>query len=250
MTMASAMSSVMNVGVRRAPLDVRSWTWGSSLPLLLTVVGAATVTVGSYMAWATFYAGLISRNGVAGHGKYFIGLAAASILAMALSMVPGVSRAIRGLILPAGAAIAFFAIRDLRNLDALIHDPASGFYVPGHGHGLYVVVAGAFILMLAAFTNADLLSARPIRKLRTTSALAAVTGVAMLVPAIYGEYYMHVAAAAGHVHNHNAIFNPTHTLNAAGAILLLAAVRLWIAGVTPRRNRAPRPAGPSAAGSG
>jgi len=196
------------------------------------------VIVGSYMTWATFYAGLISRNGVPGHGKYFIGLAVASVLAIALSTMPGVSRALRSLVLPAGGAIAFVAIRDLRNLDVLISDPASGFYVPGHGHGLYVVVAGAFILMLAPLANSELRYLRPMRNLRTFSALAAVTGVAALVPAIYGEYYMHVAAGNGHVHNHNAIMNSTHALNLGGAFLLLAALRLWIAGITPRPSRA------------
>ena len=134
---------------------------GRFLPFLLTLAGAVTVTVGSYMAWATFYAGLISRDGVAGHGKYFIGLSAASVLAVVLSMIPGVSRSLRLVIVPAGATIAFFAIRDLRNLDALISDPASGFYVPGHGHGLYVVIAGAFLLMIAAFSSSPLPSLRP-----------------------------------------------------------------------------------------
>jgi hypothetical protein len=233
---ASAMSSSMHV-LETTPIRARLGRWGSALPLLLTAVGAVTVIAGSYMAWATFYAGLISRNGVAGHGKYFIGLAAASVLIAALSMTPGVSRTVRCLVVPAGAAIAFFAIRDLRNLDALINDPASGFYVPGHGHGLYVVLAGAFVLMLAPFANADLLSVRPMRNLKTLSALATVVGVAMLAPAIYGEYYMHVASAAGHVHNHNAIFNPIHALNLTGGVLLLVALRLWISGVTPSRNR-------------
>jgi len=227
----------ISVDVARASRGAQAGRRGSSLPLLLTVAGAITVTVGCYMAWATFYAGLISRNGVAGHGKYFIGLAVASLVAMAFSMAPGVSRAIRGLIIPAGAAIAFVSIRDLHNLDALVNDPASGFYVPGHGHGLYVVLAGAFILMLAACASRDLLSARPMRKLPTLAALTVVMGVALLIPALYGEYYMHVATAGAHTHSHNAIFNPTHALNVGGAIFLVAALRFWIAGMTPSRNR-------------
>ncbi len=206
------------------------------MPLLLAGAGAITVTVGSYMAWATFYAGLISRDGVAGHGKYFIGLGAASVLVVALSMFPGVSRAIRLLVFPAGATIAFFAIRDLRNLDALVNDPASGFYVPGHGHGLYVVIAGAVMLMLAAFVTTSLPGLRPMRLSRTLAALAAVAAVAMLIPALYGEYYMHVVSGAGHIHNHNAILNPTHLLNVGGAIAAVAALRLSIASV-PRPQR-------------
>ena len=208
---------------------------GRSLPFLLTLAGAVTVTVGSYMAWATFYAGLISRDGVAGHGKYFIGLGAASVLAVALSATPGVSRAIRLIVVPAGAAIAFFAIRDLRNLDALIRDPASGFYVPGHGHGLYVFIAGAFLLMTAAFSSSSLPSLRPMRIARTLAALAAIAGVAMLVPALYGEYYIHVASGAGHVHNHGGVFNSIHLLNAGGALALLASLRLWVSGISRPR---------------
>ena len=236
MAIRTGTMSSISVGMSPAPRAAQVGRRGSSLPFLLTAVGAVTVIVGSYMAWATFYAGLISRNGVAGHGKYFIGLAVASLVAMAFSTAPGVSRAIRGLIIPAGAAIAFVSIRDLHNLDALVNDPASGFYVPGHGHGLYVVLAGALILVLAACASRDLLSVRPMRKLPTLAALTVVMGVALLIPALYGEYYMHVATAAGHVHNHSTIFNPTHALNVGGAILLLAAIPLWIASLTARRH--------------
>src|SRR5215471_2981732 len=100
---------------------------GGSLPLLVALGGAIAVCVGSYMTWATFYAGLISRNGVAGHGKYFIGLAVGSMLVAVLSNLPGVSRALRLAVVPGGATIAFFAIRDLRRLDTLVNDPSAGF---------------------------------------------------------------------------------------------------------------------------
>lgn len=239
-----AIPAIPSTGSVRSVRGAWVGRWGSLLPLLLTFAGAVVVTVGSYMAWATFYAGLVARDGVAGHGKYFIGLGAASALAVALSMLPGVSRSIRCLVVPAGATIAFIAIRDLRNLDALINDPASGFYVPGRGHGLYVVIAGAFILILAGFSNTTLPSFRPMRIPRTLAALTAVAAIAMLVPALYGEYYMHVASGAEHVHDHGGVFNTTHLLNAGGVLALLASFRLWITGM-PRQRAARLPSHPA-----
>jgi hypothetical protein len=231
---SEAISSRTNPRSVRAT-EARIGRWGSSLPFLLTLAGAVTVMVGSYMAWATFYAGLVSRDGVAGHGKYFIGLAAASVLAAALSTMPGVSRALRWVVVPVGLTIAFFAIRDLRNLDTLVNDPAAGFYVPGHGHGLYVVIAGAFMLILAGFSTAALPSLRPLRIARTLAALTAVAGVGMLIPALYGEYYLHLATGAGHVHSHSGVFDPTHLLNIGGVLALLASFRLWVTGLAPQR---------------
>ena len=60
----------------------------------------------------------------------------------------------------------------------------------------------------------------------------------MLVPALYGEYYIHVASGAGHVHNHGDAFSVIHVLNAGGAIALLLSLRLWVSGISRQRDLA------------
>jgi hypothetical protein len=195
------------------------------------VSGAATVIAGSYATWATFYAGLIARNGVSGHGKYFIGLAIAAALAATLSSVRGVWGGLRWLVVPAALVIAAVALRDLRNLVALVGDPSAGFYLPGRGPGLFVVIAGAVVLGLAPV-------ARPLRDRAgargapTIAALLFVAGVATLVPGLYGEYYLHVAN--GHVHDHANTQNPAHVLTAVGVLLGVAASHMTLVGAVKR----------------
>jgi hypothetical protein len=212
--------------------------WSALAFPLLVAAGAATVVAGSYATWATFYAGLIARNGVDGHGKYFIGLAAASMLAALLSTRRGVSRSLSLMIIPAGLTIAGMALRDIRNFDRFVHDPASGFYVPAMGNGQYIVLAGAMLLVVAAFAQTRLPSLRPFDVRRTLAAAAAVAGVALLVPGLYGEYYEHLSTA--HMHGHANIFTSPHFVTAAGVIALFAALRFTIAAIprTSGRSRA------------
>jgi hypothetical protein len=125
---------------------VRARRWSSALFHLLSLSGATLVISGAYMTWATFYAGLVERNGVAGHGKYFIALAVGALIAAALSSKRSLAP-LRALVPLAGAIIAAFAIRDLVNLHALIGDRGAAFYVPNDGPGLYVVIAGAALLI-------------------------------------------------------------------------------------------------------
>lgn len=216
-----------------SPAQLMAGRWNTAVFHLLAGSGAITVIVGSHMAWATFYAGLIERNGMPGHGKYFVGLAAASLAALALSAAPGVSRALRWFPLAAGATIAVFAYRDLRNLNALVNDPAAGFYVPGRGDGLYVVIAGAALLALAIFARADMPRLRPLSLMPTLAAIFAVAGIAALIPGLYGEYYLHLSN--GHARDHTDTLQSAHVLTAGGVLVLLAAARL--AFTTAIRNR-------------
>lgn len=219
-------------GASARSLQMRGW--GSMLPHLLILAGAATVIAGSYTTWATFYAGLIARNGVAGHGKYFIALALAAVLASLLTNVRGVWNGLRWTSLLAGVAIAAVAYRDLRNLEALILDPAAAFYLPGRGDGLFVVIVGAVILATAPFaTRAP--SAPRIDWIRTGIAVALVAGAGMLIAGLYGEYYLHFAAE-GHVAGHTETTNPAHLLTAGGALLMLAATHLGLVSFLRQRG--------------
>ena len=211
--------------------------WTAHAFHLLLAAGAGTVIFGSYSAWATFYAGLISRNGVDGHGKYFIGLALASVVAALLSTRGGVSRALTLLVIPAALTIAIVALRDIRNFDSFVHDPASGFYVPAMGNGLYFVLGGAVLMLIAVFTQASFPALRPFDMKRTAAATAAAVGTAMLVSGLYGEYYLHIAH--GHVHGHTDVLNTPHLLTAGGVIAILAAARILLASIprsAPRRR--------------
>ncbi len=200
--------------------------WSAHAFHLLLAAGAATVIFGSYSAWATFYAGLISRNGVDGHGKYFIGLALASVVAALLSTRGGVSRALTLLVIPASLTIAIVALRDIRNFDSFIHDPAAGLYVPALGNGLYFVLGGAIVMTIAVFAQASVPALRPFDVKRTVAAAAAAAGTALLVPGLYGEYYLHIAH--GHVHGHTDVLNAPHLLTAGGVIAFVVAARILV----------------------
>lgn len=213
--------------------SLQAGRWGGFLPHLLVAAGAVTVIVGSYTTWATFYAGLIARNGVAGHGKYFIAAAVAALLASLVTRIPGVWGGMRWLSLPLGSAIGFYAFRDLRNLDALILDPGAAFYVPGRGDGLFVVIVGAVILALAPVATRSY-SSGPTRLLPTVLAAGAVAGVGLLIAGLYGEYYLHFASG-GHAAGHTEALQPAHLLTAVGAVVLLATSHLaLIAGLKSR----------------
>lgn len=193
--------------------------WSETWFHLLALAGAGAIVAGSYMTWATFYAGLIERNGVAGHGKYFIGLAVAGALAAALSSIRGAAP-LRWLVPAASLAVAFYAARDLRNLYALQHDPAAALFVPGRGDGLYVVLAGA-ALLFAAFLVAPRLPLREaVSRWNLVLGLGAVLSAAMLVPGLYGVYYLHFASG-GHQTGHTSVVSTAYVLIAGGVVLAL-----------------------------
>jgi hypothetical protein len=203
--------------------------WSGLALHLLVAAGAVTVILGSAMTWATFYGGLIERDGMAGHGRFFVGAACASVLAALLAGRGGVSRTLRWLPMLFGVAIAGWAYRDLRNLHALIEDPASGFYLPGRGPGLTVVIAGAAMLVAAPLAVRAAHAARA-HLLPTLASLAAVGAVALAVPGAYGIYY--------DVTNDNTIASDAYGRDAqlllgAGVVLALAAI--WLAAVSAMR---------------
>ncbi|MEX0750134.1 MAG: hypothetical protein WD359_04925 [Dehalococcoidia bacterium] len=197
-----------------------SGRWKERIFHLLAATGAVTVIVGAYLPWATFYAGLIERNGVPGHGKYFIALAVGALIASALSSMRGLAP-LRSLTPIFGVAIAAFAVRDLRNLYALTDNPAAAFYVPGQGPGLYVVIAGATLLAASYFAAPRVRDWRMTDVAATGVAAAFTIGVTMLIAGAYGEYYLHFAG--GHAHNHTDALNPAHVLTFSGGSLLFVA---------------------------
>jgi hypothetical protein len=116
-----------------------------------------------------------------------------------------------------------------------VNDSGAGFYLPGHGPGLYVVFGGAVALMLAVFTRAEMPSLRPFKLSETFAALAAVAGTAMLVPGLYGQYYLHFAS--GHVHNHRQVANVPYALTIGGVLLFVVAARIAMFSALQRKPR-------------
>lgn len=194
--------------------------WNGQLFHLLAAAGALAVIIGSYMTWATFYAGLIERDGVSGHGKYFIALAAGAALAAIVSSKRGLAP-VRVLVPLAGVTIAAFAVRDLSNLHDLIGNRAAALYVPDDGPGLYVVIAGA-LLLAASFIAAPRISGwRATNVALAAIAGAAVIGLTLSIAGAYGEYYLHFASS-GHAQNHAEAIQPAHLLSFGGGALLVA----------------------------
>ncbi len=203
--------------------------WRASAFHLLAASGAIAIVVGSYLPWATFYDGLYAPNGVSGHGRFFIGLAMAAVAALALAQVRPRAPVLRWALPLAGAIVAAMALRNLWNLNDLLSSPEAALYFVGRGPGLYVVTAGAALLIAAAALAPD---EEPGQRTASVPALlarlAVVAGVALLVPGIYGDYLMHAsghlghaAEGAAHSQGGDEIFHPDHLLTAGGAALLL-----------------------------
>jgi hypothetical protein len=117
----------------------------------------------------------------------------------------------------------------MRNLEALVGDPAAGFYLPGEGRGLFVVLVGSLIMIASPM-------ARRVRNdtstdvIRTAAAVLAVGAVAMLIPGLYGEYYLHFAGA-GHASDHTAVLNSAHVMTGGGVLLGASALHLTLLAV-------------------
>lgn len=219
----------------RNRIRLNTLDWSEVAFGLLITTGALLVVVGSYLPWATFYAGLIERNGVPGHGKYLIALAAVALIAGGASH----ARTLGGLriIAPvAGIAIGLVALRDLRNLDALIGDPSAAFYVPGKGDGLYIILAGAALLIASFFVAPRWPSPRRETLVPTIATAILIAGAGSLLAGLYGEYYLHLGSG-GHQYGHTAPTNAAHVLTFVGAAVLVAAssVVTQIAGSRRRR---------------
>jgi hypothetical protein len=216
--MAISSVTLQNGVFARAP-RLAARRWNEATFHLLAAVGAMAVIAGSYMTWATFYAGLVERNGLSGHGKYFIALAIGALIAAALSSKRGLAP-LRLLVPAAGGIVFALALRDLRNLHALTGDPAAAFYVPGEGPGLYIVLAGAALMIGAFFASTHLREWRSSALADVAIAGTFIAGAMMFIAGAYGEYYLHFAGA--HAHDHADAMHPAHLLTLAGASLLFA----------------------------
>jgi hypothetical protein len=218
----------------KGALWARAGTRAASLALALG--GAATVIAGAAMPWATFYRGLVERNGLAGDGAYMVGLAAAAALAAAFSMARTLAP-LRWVSLIAGAAVVAIAVRDLRNIHELQGDPAAAAYFVDAGDGLLVVIAGGALLAASAVLGA------PLKLERGTGApillaLMCVAAAGLLVAGGIGEYHLHLASG-GHAEHHASVTQPAHVLTILGGVLAIVAWSLAVRLASRRRAAGP-----------
>ena len=239
--------AVQLIGAARRLTGARGASRWRGLPFhLLVVAGAVTVVVGCYLPWATFYDGLYQPNGVSGHGRFFIGLAVAAVAA---SLLAGVRPALPGLrwaVAAAGAIIAAISLSDLWNLRDLLSSPEAVFYFADGGPGLYVVAAGATLLLLAPAAAPGPATMAPVPLALLAGRCAIIAGLALLVPGAYGDYFMHAGASGiegageAHVHVHSGaghLLSTDHLLTAGGLLLALGGAATSV--LTGRRRDLP-----------
>ena len=194
---------------------------------LLALAGAATVVVGSYLPWATFYDGLYRPDGVSGHGRFFIGLAVAAAAAALLSEVRPRADSLRWAVALAGALVGAFALRDLWNLKDLAGSPEAALLFMGEGPGLYVVAAGAGAMLVSPVLAAERMRQAPPLDLSLLGRWGMVLGLALLLPGAYGDYFMH--AAVGHAGHAHGLLNLDHALTFGGALPLATGASAFLA---------------------
>jgi hypothetical protein len=199
------------------------------------------VIIGCYLPWATFYDGLYRPDGVSGHGRFFIGLAVAALAAALLAEARPSLPSLRWAVPLAGAIVASVALRDLWNLEQLLASPEAVLYFPGRGPGLYLVAAGASALLLAPLAAPASGGGGAGSLALAAGRWAIVAGLALLVPGLYGDYFMHLGAGgveSAHAH-HGAmhVLSPDHLLTASGAGLALMGVTLEVLTARTRRSK-------------
>lgn len=226
------------------PASVRAAITGAAkLPLMqaasfvLAFAGAAVVVAGVLLPWATFYRGLVERNGLAGDGAYMTGLAVAAVVASVFGLSPRLAP-VRWIALAAAVCIALIAARDLRNIYALEDDAAASAYFVDAGRGLPVVLAGAALIAASAIAGAGLRFERAAAT-GIFAAAAAACAAGLLVAGGIAQYHLHLASG-GHAHTHVSASHPAYVMVALGIALLPAASSAAIRALAGARATPPR----------
>jgi len=126
---------------------VRPVTWTA----LACVAGGAAVAAGARMPWMSFFVGLRPLRGTHGlYGKMLVGVGLMAVAA-GLVLLVWEDRRLQAAVGAAGAASAGLAVYLLVQLNRAVahmmaHDP---MMIPRREYGLFVVLAGAAVLMLA-----------------------------------------------------------------------------------------------------
>ena len=125
----------------------RSVSWAG----LACVAGGAAVAVGARMPWMSFFVGLRPLRGTHGlYGKLLVGVGLMAIVAGVVLLV-WEDRRLQAAVGAAGAVSAGLAAYLLVQLDRavahmMVHDP---MMIPRREYGLFVVLAGGVVLMVA-----------------------------------------------------------------------------------------------------
>jgi hypothetical protein len=129
---------------RRSALPYRTLLLSAGL-----ITGGILVLVGSVLPWLTLYAGFHRYVGMIGlYGRLTF---AAGTLAFILGLVTLWKKTTRltWAIAAFGAVLLAFALWLIAGLQEILHRPESVMLVPHPGTGLFLIVTGALLIMLA-----------------------------------------------------------------------------------------------------
>lgn len=138
------------VGTTAPPSGAQSWP----MPVVLTGLAGLAVCIGSLLPWATVTTafGTLSVAGTSGDGKITLGLGVTLLVLAALQLSKNPLRP-WVLTLLVGAAAGAIAIYDLVNVSNKAGELSSAFARADVGIGLWVVVAGGVLAVVAALTG-------------------------------------------------------------------------------------------------
>jgi hypothetical protein len=128
------------------------------------IVGGPLLMAGAALPWLTLFAGLHPYGGLI--GPYGWGIFAAGAVALASGFAilrarppwAGWASAIMG------CAVLVFAVWLLAGLEQIIHRPSAMMLVPRAGPGLFVVLSGAAIIVLASLPSTALQALHLLRR--------------------------------------------------------------------------------------
>jgi hypothetical protein len=120
--------------------------------MMLPLLGGSAVMVGALLPWMTFFAGLQRVSGVTGlYGRLLLGAGAvACVLAVGLRLRRATfARWVPPVLMVEGAVLFGSAIVLAARAWTMVSAPGMAMMVPAVGPGLFVVMGGALLLMVA-----------------------------------------------------------------------------------------------------
>jgi hypothetical protein len=129
------------------------------IPIAL-IAGGVLLMSGAALPWLTLFAGLHQYGGMIGaYGQAIFAAGAAAVICGIIAVrvrppwLPFASTTF-------GAAVLAFGLWLIVGLEQLVHRPDNIMFVPRAGPGLYVVLSGATLMMLASLSSTLLVRAR------------------------------------------------------------------------------------------
>jgi hypothetical protein len=114
------------------------------------VTGGTLAIIGAALPWLTLDGGLQRYNGTIGPYGWLIVAAGALIIAIGLLQIRKRFARFTATAAALGIGLFVFAIWLLSGVQQVVHRPEAAMFAPGPGPGLFVVLAGAIVVICAA----------------------------------------------------------------------------------------------------